>query len=562
VYIRKLSLRFSSVFLFLILALLYFTLKLVCIQFFRSAYLTSLANKQHNNSIKLEPIRGTIYDRKLRPLALNIAVYSLYANPRIMKPEQKEKAIQALAPILNMPLDDLRERFDKKKYFVWLARKLPVDKVEEIKAMKLRGLDFMKESKRYYPNQSLGAHLIGFAGMDNQGLEGLELLNDKYLKGEFGWAQILQDAKQRQLLIEKNYVPPKDGFSLVLTIDETIQYIAERALDRGMKQFNAKAATIIVMDPKTGEILAMANRPTYNLAEVANSDVEHRTNRGIAFVYEPGSVFKIVTASAALEEGVFKETDKIFCENGEYRVANHTLHDHDPLGTLTFSEVIEKSSNIGTVKIAQKLGPNKIYEYGKRFHFGSKTGIDLEGEVGGNLKPVSQWSKTSIGAVPIGQEVTVTPLQLVAAISAIANDGVFMKPFVVKYIKDNKDELINAIEPQQVGERAISPETAARMKVILSKVVETGTAKKAQIPGVTVAGKTGTAQKVVNGTYSHGSFYASFMGFAPVENPRLAAIVVFDEPHPVYYGGSVAAPIFQEVISNALKYLDANQPGN
>ena len=560
-YIRKLSVRFSSVFLILILALLFFSLKLFFIQFFRSAYLTSLYEKQHNNSIKLEPIRGTIYDRKLRPLALNIVVYSLYANPRIMKKEQKEKAVEVLAGILNLPADDMRERLDKKKYFVWLARKLPMDKVEEIKALKLKGLSFMKESKRYYPNQSLGAHLIGFAGIDNQGLEGLELFTDRYLKGEYGWAQILQDAKQRQLLIEKSYVPPRDGLSLVLTIDETIQYIAERALDKAMKENHAKAATIIVMDPRTGEILAMANRPTYNLAEVTSSNVESRTNRGIAFVYEPGSVFKIVTAAAALEEGKFTETDKVFCENGEYRVANHTLHDHDPYGTLTFSEVIEKSSNIGTVKIAQKLGPATIYKYGKLFHFGDKTGIDLEGEVNGIFKSPSQWSKVTISAVPMGQEVTVTPLQLLSAISAIANDGVFMKPFVVKYIKDNKDELIKDVEPQ-IGDRAISVQTAQRMKVILTKVVDNGTGKKAQIPGVRVAGKTGTAQKVSNGLYSHNKFYASFMGFAPAENPRLAAIVIFDEPHPQYYGGSVAAPVFQEVISDALKYLDANQSGS
>ena len=560
-YIRKLSVRFSSVFLILILALLFFSLKLFFIQFFRSAYLTSLYEKQHNNSIKLEPIRGTIYDRKLRPLALNIVVYSLYANPRIMKKEQKEKAVEVLAGILNLPADDMRERLDKKKYFVWLARKLPMDKVEEIKALKLKGLSFMKESKRYYPNQSLGAHLIGFAGIDNQGLEGLELFNDRYLKGEYGWAQILQDAKQRQLLIEKSYVPPRDGLSLVLTIDETIQYIAERALDKAMKENHAKAATIIVMDPRTGEILAMANRPTYNLAEVTSSNVESRTNRGIAFVYEPGSVFKIVTAAAALEEGKFTETDKVFCENGEYRVANHTLHDHDPYGTLTFSEVIEKSSNIGTVKIAQKLGPATIYKYGKLFHFGDKTGIDLEGEVNGIFKSPSQWSKVTISAVPMGQEVTVTPLQLLSAISAIANDGVFMKPFVVKYIKDNKDELIKDVEPQ-IGDRAISVQTAQRMKVILTKVVDNGTGKKAQIPGVRVAGKTGTAQKVSNGLYSHNKFYASFMGFAPVENPRLAAVVVFDEPHPQYFGGSVSAPVFQEVIGDALKYLNANQPGS
>jgi cell division protein FtsI/penicillin-binding protein 2 len=555
VYIRKLSLRFSSVFLFLILSLLFFSLKLIFIQLFRSAHLTSLAEKQHNNSIKLEPIRGTIYDRQLRPLALNIAVYSLYANPRVMKPEVKEKAVEALAPLLNLSKDSLRERLNKKKYFVWLARKLPVDAIEKIKALKIRGLDFMKESKRYYPNQSLGAHLIGFAGIDNQGLEGLELLNDQHLRGEAGWAQILQDAKQRQLLIEKNYVPPKDGFSLVLTIDETIQYIAERALDKAMKQHNAKSATIIVLDPRTGEILAMANRPTYNLAEVSTSNLENRTNRGIAYVYEPGSVFKIVTASAALEEETFTETDKIFCENGEYRVASHTLHDHHPNGTLTFSEVFEKSSNIGTVKIAQKLGPDKIYEYGKRFHFGEKIGIDLEGEVGGVFKKPSQWSKVTISAVPMGHEVAVTPLQLVAAIAAIANDGVYMKPFVLKYIKDNKDELIRDVQPQVVSQ-VVSAQTAQRVKAILARAVENGTGKQAKINGVTVAGKTGTAQKVINGLHSHDKFYATFIGFAPVEKPRLAAVVVFDEPHPQHFGGTVAAPVFQEVIGDALKYVE------
>ena len=556
-HIRKRALRFSSIFLFLIFCLLVFSVKLILIQFFRSEHLASLAQKQQNYGMKLEPIRGPIYDRKLRPLAINVSVYSLYANPRSMTEENKCKAVAQLAPLLESSEAFLKERLGKDKYFVWLARKLTIDKVKEIKALKIRGLDFIRESKRYYPNEYLAAHLLGFAGIDNQGLEGLELLYDKYLKGEPGWSQILRDARQRELLIEKSFIPPKDGFSLVLTIDETIQFIAERALDKAFKKHNAISASIVVLDPRTGEVLALANRPTYNLEDLSKSNLESRTNRAVVHIYEPGSVFKMVVASAALEEETFTESDKIFCENGEYRVANHILHDSHPHGTLTFSEVIEQSSNIGTTKIAEKLGKDVFYKYAKRFRFGQKTGIDLLGELSGWLKPPSQWSKTSIGAIPIGQEVTVTPLQLVSAMAAIANDGVFMKPFVVKYIKDNKDELIEAFEPQVV-DRVISDDTAQRVKKILAGVVERGTGRRTQIEGVSVGGKTGTAQKVVDGKYSHSKFYATFVGFAPVEDPRIAAVVVVNEPHPSHYGGTVAAPVFKEVVVDVLKYLQSS----
>jgi len=306
-----------------------------------------------------------------------------------------------------------------------------------------------------------------------------------------------------------------------------------------------------------GEILALANRPTYSLTHFEQSTMESRTNRSVAYVYEPGSVFKIVAASAGLEEGAFKETDKIFCENGKYRVANNILNDAHPYGTLTYQQVIEESSNIGTTKIAQRLGPDNYYKYAQRFRFGLKTGIDLGGEVSGLLKPPAQWSKTSIGAIPIGQEVTVTPIQMVCAIAAIANNGVYMKPFIVKYIKDNKDELIKAFEPQPLAQ-VINFDTARRVQAILEGVVNEGTGKKVQIKGVRVAGKTGTAQKVVGGGYAAGKFYATFIGFAPVDHPRLAAIVVFEEPHPAYYGGTVSAPVFQEVIADSLKYLEAS----
>ncbi len=556
--VRKYSSRFALVFFTLIVFLILFSFKLVFLQIFRSAYLSQLAEKQHNALIRLEPRRGTILDRNLRPLAFNISVSSLFANPRSMSEHEKEIAIKQLSLILKMDPSVIRQRLSRNKYFVWLQRKLPPEITDKIKILKLRGIGFIKESKRYYPNQSLAAHIIGFADIDNRGLEGLEQNYDKYLRGEFGWSQILRDARQRELSLERNFVPPKDGFNLVLTIDETIQYLAERALDKAMAKHNAKAATIIVMNPRTGEILALANRPTYNLAEVTSSSIESRTNRAISYTYEPGSVFKIVVTAAALEESAFSESDKINCENGSYRVGNHILHDHHPEGILSFHQVIEQSSNIGVTKIAQKLGPYKVYRYAQSFQFGRKTEIDLGGEVSGFLKHPHDWSKTSIGAIPIGQEVTVTPLQLVCAISAIANDGIYMRPFVVKYIKDNNDQIIRSFEPKAINQ-VITLLTSQRTKKILAGAVENGTGKKSHIDGVAVAGKTGTAQKVVNGLYSHNKFYASFIGFAPVENPRLAAVVVFDEPHPSYYGGTVAAPVFQEVISDALKYIEMKE---
>ena len=435
---------------------------------------------------------------------------------------------------------------------------MPAEIMEKINKFKINGLDFIDESKRYYPNGELAAHIIGFAGIDNEGLEGVEMHYNKVLKGELGLTRLLRDARQRDLLIEKSFIAPHDGLQLVLTIDETIQYIAERALEKAMIKNNAQAATIIVMDVKTGEILALANRPTYNLENFSISNPESRINRAISLIYEPGSVFKIVTASAMFEENAFKETDKLYCENGAYKVGNHILHDHVSHGTLTVKEVFEQSSNICVTKIAQRLGPETIYQYARKFRFGMKTNVDLKGEIAGMLKTPAQWSKTSIGAIPIGQEVTVTPLQLACAVSAIANNGVYMKPFVVKYIKDNQDQVIKAADPQEV-ERVISPQTAARVKELLVGVVENGTGQKAKIKGMRVAGKTGTAQKVIGGTYSHDHFMATFMGFAPADNPRLAVVVVLDDPHPAHFGGTVSAPAFKEVVENSLRYLQSSE---
>ncbi len=556
-YLRKYPFRFAFVFLALFAGFCYSIFFLLYIQIFRSDFLAKLAHRQHDHTITLEAKRGNIYDRSMHPLASNVSVYSVFANPRaIRKHHDNPDIVAQLSSILGVDKNITAKRIAKDKFFVWIARKVSQEKYEQLKKLKLPGIGFIKESRRSYPNQWLAAHVIGFAGVDNHGLECLERDLDKYLKGKPGQSIILRDAHQRELLLEKSYVAPVDGFDVHLTIDETIQFIAERALDRMYKKYNAKGATIIVMDPKTGEILAFANRPTYNLESPGESSTASRTNRAMVFTYEPGSVFKIVTAAAGLQEKVVTENEIVYCENGAYRVGGHILHDHEPEGHLTFRQVIEKSSNIGTVKIAQRLGPQRVYEYARRFRFGMKTGIDLRGEVDGHLKPVRQWSKTSIGAIPIGQEVTVTPMQLLGMISSVANDGIYMQPYLIKKITDNNGQVILETQPKILAQ-SMSPEIAARLRPMLHGSVEDGTAKRAQVKGVTIGGKTGTAQKVVNGKYSHSSFYATFIGFAPVDKPRLAAVVVFDEPHPVYYGGLVAAPVFAEVIENSLKYMDA-----
>ncbi|MEI8011315.1 MAG: penicillin-binding transpeptidase domain-containing protein [Candidatus Omnitrophota bacterium] len=542
------------IFFFFLFCIILFCVKLSLIQIFRFDYLAEKADKQHNHIVDLEPVRGTIYDRNMRLLALNVPAYSLFANPRMMTQAQKDTAARGVAAILGGSADFYAGRMARDKSFVWLARKLSAEQNDALKSKKIQGIGLVKESRRFYPNGSLAAHVIGFANIDNTGLQGVELEYDRHLRGTKGMAQFLRDARMRDLMIEKDFVAPKNGDSVVLTIDETVQYIAEKALQKSFEKYHAVSASVIVMDPKTGEILAFANCPTFRPDAPEASPPENRTNRAVAFVYEPGSVFKIVTASAGLEEGAFKEEDIIFCENGKYRVGNHILNDHEPLGNLTFRQVVEHSSNIGVTKIAERLGPAKVYEYARRFRFGMKTGIGMVGEVGGLLKPPAQWSKTSIGAIPIGQEVTVTPVQLVSAIAAIANNGHYMKPYYIKAIKDERGNTVTEFMPQSQGD-VLHPDIARRMQSILQGVVDEGTATAAKMKDITAGGKTGTAQKVVNGVYSHSKFVASFIGFAPVDDPQLAIVVTVDDPHPIYYGGLVAAPVFKEIVEDSLRYF-------
>ncbi|MCX5703333.1 MAG: penicillin-binding transpeptidase domain-containing protein [Candidatus Omnitrophica bacterium] len=536
--------------------------RLLFIQFFRSSYLSSIAKKQHNLFVELEPRRGTIYDCRLKTQTANISVDSLYASPNEIEAKAKPIITRQVSAILNLDYAYLRDRLYRKKSFIWLARKITPQQSEAIKKLNIKGLGFLKESKRNYPDSYLASHIIGFAGLDNVGLEGLEIYYDKYLKGEAGWAVFLRDARQKRLDLWEKMVLPKDGYDLVLTVDQVIQYIAERELNKAFKAYHAKGASIVVMDPHTGAILALANRPTYDLNEHSKMDKEELRNRAVCDLLEPGSVFKIVTLSAALEENKVNEEDKFFCENGSYKVFSHTLHDHRPHGWLTFREVIEQSSNIGTTKVAQILGPDVIFKYIRLFGFGGKLGVDLPGEISGMIKEPRFWSKISIAAIPIGQEVGVTALQLVAAISVIANGGQLMKPFIVQEIRDRHGETIKKFAPAMIR-KVISLETAARAKKILTTAVEDGTGKLARVPGFSAAGKTGTAQKLEpNGAYSHNKFVASFIGFAPAEDPLIAIVVTVDEPHPYYFGGVVAAPVFSSVASDVIRYLKTTRSTN
>jgi cell division protein FtsI (penicillin-binding protein 3) len=486
-------------------------------------------------------------------------VDSLYAIPNEMRPQNKEAAVKQLNALLNLDGSYLRDRLGRDKSFIWIARKITPEQSEAIKRLNLKGLDFLRESSRSYPNSYMAAQVIGFAGLDNTGLEGLEIYYDKYLKGEAGWAVFLRDARQKRLDLWAKMVVAKDGYDLVLTIDEAIQYIAEREIDKVFEKYHAKSASIIVADPHTGAILALANRPAFDLNAYTRAGKDKIRNRAICDLFEPGSVFKIVTAAAALEENKVKEEDRFFCENGTYRIARHTLHDHTPHGWLTFRQVIEQSSNIGTVKTAQILGPELLYRYIKLFGFGSKLGIDLPGEISGMVKEPGLWSKTSIGAIPMGQEVGVTALQLVAAVSVIANGGQLMRPYVVQEVRDKYGETIKKITPIMIR-KVISLDTANRVKRILGGVVEEGTGKLAKIPEFSAAGKTGTAQKLEpNGSYSHNKFVASFIGFAPIEDPLVAIVVTVDEPRPYYFGGVVAAPVFKKVAGDVIKYLRAKE---
>lgn len=520
--------------------------------------LTSLAVADYSGVIKLPPKRGTIFDREGNALAISVEVGSIYARPKLVK--EKYIAARKLSRILKLKRSKVLSLLKSRRSFVWVQRKVSPEKIEKVKGLGLEGIGFVPESRRYYPGREIAAHLIGFAGEDNHGLEGLEKRYDKLLTGpEYSLVQ-MRDALGRPFYISRQTSQGHEMRNLVLTIDRQIQYKAQQALQAAVVKAKAKSGQAVILNPETGEILAMAVVPQFN----PNIFREYRPyqwrNRTIADTYEPGSTMKAFLLAAALDTNTVSPRDLFYAEMGRFRLGNHVIHDTKGYGFLSVSDIIVLSSNIGAVKIGQKLGYEKFYDYLKRFGFGEKTSIDLVGERRGYVRPFKKAKKIDQATIFFGQGMTVSSLQLAVALGAIANGGKLMRPFVVKAVTDQKGRVVKENHPQMVR-RVLSQNTARKVARILEGVVsKKGTGPRAAIDGYRVAGKTGTAQKVDPRTrrYSKKDYAAIFLGFVPVKKPRLVIIVMIDEPRGSRYGGVVAGPVFREVGAWALHHLRIN----
>lgn len=531
--------------------------RLVYLQFSQHEELANRARQQQQNAIETSPQRGELLDRQGRQLARSVQTVSLFLDPGELDFGQLECTAQQLSQSLGLKFKDLlaefREARKANRRFIWIARRLDADVGNKLVAMNLPGLQSVLEPKRYYPNGPLAAHVLGYVGLDGDGLGGLESSFNSKIAGEPGQVFVEKDATGKPY--ESYEIASKPGQTVVLTIDQSIQYQAEQALNTAVKNSRAKSGTVIVLDPRSGEILALANAPTFDPNQVAASSAATRSNWALQNIYEPGSTFKVVAFSAALEQKLARVDDHIDCQMGAITVAGRVVHDHKPFGTLTMSEALAKSSNVAAIKLGIRVGDPTMYDYIKRYGFGSKTGIELPGETAGLLRKVERWQPSSIGSIAIGQEIGVTPVQMVAAFGALANNGVRIAPHIIREVRNEAGVVVYQPQPEQ--RRVISSEVAIALRGMLEGVTLRGTAKAAQLDGYSAAGKTGTAQKIDPKTraYSSTKFVASFVGFAPVSNPQVAIIVVIDEPAGAYHGGDVAAPIFREVAEQILPIL-------
>lgn len=529
--------------------------RLVSLQVLQAAELTARADRQHQKSVTVEGARGTVTDRHGKVFAMNVEVPSIFGVPTSL--DSPANAARSLSPVLHIRREEIEKKLRQDRHFVWLARKVEPEQGRRLEQLSIDGIGMVMEGRRFYPKGPLLAHVLGFVGMDGVGLEGLERRYESQLHGEKRLTILQRDALGRTVFPKDlREQVPATGQALTLTIDEVIQYIAEKELEEAVDHARAKSGTIIVMEPRTGAILAMAVSPRFDPNAVASLTADRWRNRALTDTYEPGSTMKVVVAAAALEERVMMPGSMLFGENGRMTIANTTIHDHEKLGWMTFAQMIQKSSNIGAAKTGMLVGDQRLYRYLQAFGFGQRTDIDLPGEVSGLLKAPREWGRRSLASISMGQEVGVTPLQMITAVSAIANDGVLMKPYVVAEVRDQKGQRMKEILPQ-VKRRVVSPATAHTLTTIMEGVVSSGTGTKAAIPGFRVAGKTGTAQKVDprTGTYSLALSIGSFVGFVPADAPRLTIIVVIDEPQGEAWGGVVAAPVFRRVGEQVLTYL-------
>jgi cell division protein FtsI (penicillin-binding protein 3) len=527
--------------------------RLVYLQIFRYGSFVKQAEHQQQRAIPLAAKRGVIYDRAGRELAMSVLVDSAFAVPSETKdlPTAVSLITRITGEDARVVLADCRAH----KSFCWLARKADDETIERIKSLNLQGIHFQKEPKRFYPNRDLAAQVLGEVGMEDAGQSGIEHEFDDHLRGSAGKMFISVDARKQWFSdVEKQ---PETGDSLVLTVDKNIQYIAEKELEQAIHDTQSIAGTVIVENPHTGEILALANRPTFDPNQRKQVTPAALTNRAVSYVYEPGSAFKVVTISAALEEKLTNPDEIFDCQMGAIVYNGMRIRDAKAHGLLPVWGVLAKSSNVGTIKIALRLGEERYYKYIRAFGFGQQTGIELPGETRGLTKPPSRWSKVSIAAISIGQEIGISPIQLAALVSTIANDGVRIAPRIVMGTTRPQGSLQTVAFHPAEGQRVISSYTAAEMRSMMQKVVLEGTGREATLEGYSSAGKTGTGQKVdpATGVYSKTKYVASFAGFAPVNNPQIVVTVILDSAVGRHQGGEVSAPVFKRISQQVLEYL-------
>ncbi len=527
------------------------------LQVLQAATMMEKARRQHEKTITLDSSRGAILDRQGKPLALNLDVTSVYATPSSI--DDPKLVARQLAPLLNLPQEHVEKQLrNKERNFVWIQRKILDHSEHRMKDLAIDGVNTLIETRRFYPKGPLLSHVLGFAGIDNQGLEGLEVGYDPLLRGYARRVVLYRDAFGREIIPEwQRKLQALPGHAIHLTIDEVIQYVAEQALERAIAKTKAQGGAVIVMNPKTGEIIAWTLRPTFDPNYIHRASPQVWRNRALTDPYEPGSTLKVLLAAAALESEHVQPDTLIYAGDGEMPINGTIIHDHEKAGWVTFREAIRRSSNVALVKTALGLGGERVYRFLRAFGFGEKTGIDLPGESIGILRSPERWSQRTLASLAIGQEIAVTPLQLVTAVSAVANEGWLMKPFLVREVSDPRGRIIERHTPQ-IRRRPIRAETAQTVTELLVNAVENGTGWRAAIPGYHVAGKTGTAQKVdpVTGTYSSTKSIGSFVGFVPAEDPEFAIVVVIDEPQGSAWGGVVAAPVFREVAEQTLRYFN------
>ena len=544
----------------------------------------ALAQRQHRKKIVLAPQRGTIFDRNGEPLALSLEADSVYVDPvelhRIITQQQKQLqqdnkrrkkrkrkqkhyytvagVADNLARVLHLKRSAVLKKVSSRRRFVWIKRRIDDGVSKQLHQLKLPGIHYIREHVRWYPNGRVAGQIVGFTGLDNRGLEGLERRYNGVLAGDDSYLIVERDGGHRGIGSGRRVIKGRLGQDIYLTIDKQIEYIVEKELAKGVKNARARSGSVIVLEPSSGRVLAMASYPDYDPNYFRKYPAQARRNRAVCDAFEPGSTFKTFMLAAALDTAVVKPGEIIDCGRGVYRVGGKVIHDHAALGKLTVTGVLQHSSNIGSAKIAQRLGRDNLYRYLRAFGFGQKSGIDFDGDRRGLLRPPQRWFDIDLAAISFGQGVSVTPVQLVSAIAAIANGGNLYRPHLVERIVSRNGDMDEHIAPYLVR-RVIKERTAHLLtRMMVAVTADEGTGSRARVPGFVVAGKTGTAQKVdpVTGTYSVDKRVSSFVGFAPADNPRLVVLVVLDEPHTKKaYGGLLAAPVFARIVEQALRYM-------